>query len=191
MALDYYQDKPKVWHVSGWAYPIDHSDLGDTFLSRVMNCWGWATWADRWQSFEKNPQKLTRELSSRQKFDFDLEGTGVFWSQVERNLAGELNTWAVFWYATIFKNDGLCLSPTQTYVHNIGHDGSGTNCGNAENVEPRILNTSTTPSFEQSLIESSLTVERIKDYYRYLKIPLWARLINKLSRLLIKKNLIN
>ena len=48
--------------------------------------------------------------------------------KIKKNQSGELNTWAIFWYATIFKNKGLCVSPWFSYVRNIGFDGSGTNC---------------------------------------------------------------
>lgn len=47
-ALDHFENVERVWHISGWNYPIDSSDLDDVFFWRAMNCWGWATWADRW-----------------------------------------------------------------------------------------------------------------------------------------------
>ena len=47
-ALKFYKDEKKVWHVSGWNYPINSDNLDDVFLWRLMNCWGWATWSDRW-----------------------------------------------------------------------------------------------------------------------------------------------
>jgi len=52
-ALEYYKNEKKVWHISGWNYPINNEGLDDVFFWRTMNCWGWATWADRWQYFEK------------------------------------------------------------------------------------------------------------------------------------------
>jgi len=53
-ALEFYEEEDKVWHISGWNYPIETDGLDDVFLWRAMNCWGWATWADRWQYFEKD-----------------------------------------------------------------------------------------------------------------------------------------
>ncbi|MFT6127432.1 MAG: hypothetical protein ACJAVA_001922 [Flavobacteriaceae bacterium] len=40
-----------------------------------------------------------------------------------------MNTWAIFWYATVFKREGLSLHPSKSLVNNIGHDSSGDNCG--------------------------------------------------------------
>jgi len=55
-ALSKFQGDERVWHISGWNYPIDLEGLPETFFWRVMNCWGWATWADRWRAFEKKPK---------------------------------------------------------------------------------------------------------------------------------------
>jgi len=101
-ALDYYEHTKKVWHISGWNYPIKNKNIGDTFMWRMMNCWGWATWKNRWQHFEKNPKNLIETFSDYDKFKFDLDGVGGFWSQVEKNYNNNMNTWAIFWYATIF-----------------------------------------------------------------------------------------
>ena len=35
----------------------------DIFLWRFMNCWGWATWRDRWQYFDKNPLYLLKTFN--------------------------------------------------------------------------------------------------------------------------------
>ena len=110
-ALEFYSNKTKVWHISGWNYPIEYNKNIDTFLWRVMNCWGWGTWADRWKFFEKNIDKLVKTFSKEDIKRFNVDGYENFWNQVIENKEGKINTWAIFWYATIFKNNGLCLNP--------------------------------------------------------------------------------
>ena len=39
----------------------------------------------------------------------------------------KINTWAIFWYQTIFLNSGLCLMPNKSLVYNAGFDGTGIN----------------------------------------------------------------
>jgi hypothetical protein len=85
-----------------------------------MNCWGWATWKDRWQFFQKKPKKIINKWTKREIYRFNLNGSYNFYKQIERNFSKKLNSWAVFWYATIFQNNGLCLNPTKTLVKNIG-----------------------------------------------------------------------
>jgi len=164
-ALDRYADEPAVWHVSGWNYPIDPTGLADAFFWRVMNCWGWATWADRWRHFEKDPARLVDEWCKDQIRRFNLDGTHSFWHQVLENHEGRINTWAIFWYATIFEHGGLCLNPTRSYVENIGHDGSGEHCklSSFYQTEKMNLKQVTLPT---DISECSFAVERIQKVLR-------------------------
>jgi len=188
-ALNYHKENPNVWHISGWNYPIEQEGLSDTFLWRAMNCWGWATWADRWQHFDKNTEQLIEQFSKDDISNFNLDGTEDFWGQVLANKAGEINTWAIYWYATIFKNKGLCLNPSQTYVDNIGLDGSGEHCDANDAYESQ-LNSNIINNFGIEIIESKIALSRIQKFYKSLKKSFITRVVNKLARVILKKNLI-
>jgi glycosyltransferase involved in cell wall biosynthesis len=191
-ALDFFQSEHKVWHISGWNYPINSEGLEDIFFWRVMNCWGWATWADRWQYFEKNPNKLMQTWSKQQKHNFDLEGSGVFWHQVTSNAKGKMNTWAIFWYATIYNNNGFCLNPTVTYVENVGHDGTGVHCGKMQAGKSHITALNVKEQFDWPLEikEVEETTQLIKQFYKKQKKFFLVRIINKLARFTIGKNIL-
>lgn len=128
-ALDFYEHEAKVWHIAAHSEVNSEQRKDEIFLWRLMNCWGWATWQDRWQYFEKNADLLMNEFTEQMIQEFDLNGSGLFWSQVVANAQNKINTWAIFWYATIFKNGGLCVNPFFSYAANIGFDGSGIHCG--------------------------------------------------------------
>jgi acetyltransferase-like isoleucine patch superfamily enzyme len=162
-ALDFYQNETKVWHISGWNYPINTDGLDGVFLARMMNCWGWATWGDRWQFFEKDADKLVSTFSKEEIKAFNLDGSQDFWSQVIANKNQKMNTWAVFWYASIFKNNGLCLSPCKSFVSNIGVDGSGANCGNEDFYQMK-LNDTNVFKFCSTIIENTEVVARISKF---------------------------
>ncbi len=164
-ALITYKDKKKVMHISGWNYPISTKNLGDIFFWSVMNCWGWATWSDRWIYFEKNPSKLIENWTQEKIFKFNLDDSEKFWTQITSNQSGHLDTWAIFWYVTIFEKNGLCLNPTISYVDNIGHDGSGENCGVSENFAININNNAEI-SLQEEIIENKIAVGRIKAFYK-------------------------
>lgn len=184
-SLEFYKYEKKVWHISGWNYPIDPEGLPETFFWRVMNCWGWATWSDRWQHFERNPEKLISEFSKEEIMLFNLNGSHDFWRQVRGNVEGRLKTWAVFWYATIFKNHGLCLNPTQTMVNNIGHDGSGSNCSKSKVHLNNINDTHVVKEFNKKLSENILAHQRIKEYLHSIKPSIFRRVIGKAKRTLL------
>ena len=188
-ALEFYKDEERVWHVSGWNYPIDIDRLEDLFLWRLMNCWGWATWADRWKYYEKNVNNIMKEFSKDDIKRFNIDGVENFWGQVLANKTGKINTWAIFWYVAIFKQNGLCLNPSQTFVENIGHDGSGVHCGDSCAFSGS-LSMKKQINFDIKIEENSLAVERIQQFYKSQQKSFFVRAINKLARVSIGKNII-
>jgi hypothetical protein len=183
-ALEFYKDEEKVWHISGWNYPIETDGLDDVFFWRLMNCWGWATWADRWQNYEKNTDRLISEFTLADIQRFNLDGVENFWSQVLLNRDDMIDTWAIYWYATIFKNNGLCLNPTVSFVSNVGHDGSGVHCGKGGYCDNIVLCQKKEIVFVIDCCESGIALLRIKQFYRAQKRSLPARVINKLARMI-------
>lgn len=129
-ALEIYKDEPKVMEISGYMYPLgEDKDLPETwFVRRFADCWGWAAWARSWQYFERNPQKLIKEFSKEDIRAFNFDGKYDFWQQVVANAEGKLYTWAVFWQATVYKNDGYMLAVSKSMTQNIGCDSSGEHC---------------------------------------------------------------
>jgi len=184
-ALDFYSEKKDVWHISGWNYPIDHQNLNhkDTFLWRVMNCWGWATWEDRWRHYKKDPDYFISTFSKKDIKKFDLDGAASFWRQILDNKTGRIDTWAIFWYATIFANRGLCLNPVKSYVENIGLDGSGVHCKEGDLFTNRqTLNFEQNVRFPDKIVENEYVVELVKKFLRSEKRSVAKKLLNKISR---------
>ena len=164
LALDYYQDIDNVWSISGWNYPIDPSGLDDVFLWRVMNCWGWATWIDKWQYFSKDLSDI--ELAPEKLKSFNLDGYENFYKQLVDNKKGVIDTWAIFWYYTIFRNHGLCCNPTISLVKNIGLDGSGQHCSDMDKYENNRISVKEEFKFSDKIIENKLALKRIKSFYK-------------------------
>ncbi len=164
-ALDKYAEIKSVWHISAWNYPIPIDTQEDGFFWRGMNCWGWGTWHDRWRHYQKNPGKLQAEWSSAKIKAFNIDGAHDFWFQVQQNQLGKMNTWAIFWYATLFEHNGLCLNPSISFVENIGHDGSGEHCEkqNAYLNPAQAISYRNLPDLVQ---ESEFAVDRIRFFYR-------------------------
>lgn len=127
-ALQFYESNKKIWHICAHSEINFEERKNEIYTWKVMNCWGWATWKNRWQYFEKNPEQLINDFSEDMIKDFDLDGSGNFWYQVVANASKRIDTWAIFWYATIFKNNGFCVNPYFSHAKNIGLDGSGAHC---------------------------------------------------------------
>ncbi len=186
-ALEFYKNEKKVWHISGWNYPIMPEGLDDVFLWRVMNCWGWGTWKDRWQHYEQDINKSIKSFSKEDIITFNVK-YGDFWKQVETNVKKRDFNWDIRWYATIFKKNGLCLNPTQTFVENIGLDGSGIHCGKTE-IYTSTLSSNQNIILTRVLKGNSLAVKKIQDFFKKQKQNILVKIINKLSMILINKNI--
>jgi len=186
-SLNYYEDKKDVWHISGWNYPISLETSKDVYFYRIMDCWGWATWNDRWKNFEKNTNILINSMSSEDIDRFNLDGCTDLWRQVELNKSGRIDTWAIFWYATIFNHNGLCLNPVKSYVMNIGNDGTGVHCTKSSQYGDITLNSNKESVFERDIIENDLIVSQVKKFFKDTKRSLFVRIIGRLHSLIIKK----
>jgi hypothetical protein len=125
-ALLRYRDEARVGSVTGYCYPVK-VQLPETFFIRGADCWGWATWRDRWKLFNPNGSELLEQLSAHeQTHAFDFDGAMPFTQMLRDQIAGRNDSWAVRWHASCFLRDMLILYPGRSLVHNIGQDGSGT-----------------------------------------------------------------
>ena len=108
-SLNFIKYKKKIWHVSAWNYPIktNFKNLNDTFLWHNMNCWGWGTHKNDWNKLILDSNFFIKSFSNKQINFFNLDGNLNNWSQLTRNHQKKLNTWAIFWNATIFWNKGI------------------------------------------------------------------------------------
>lgn len=167
-ALEFYKYTDKVWHVSGWNYPIERVDSisDDVFLWRVMNCWGWATWHDRWRYYKKQPDYLIKNFTDADKYRFNVDDSYDFWSQILDNQSGHINTWAIFWYATIFEHDGLCLNIYNSLVRNIGFDGNATHTKQGGDLIRQRLSKKIEFNFCKDIKESELALKEIKKHMK-------------------------
>jgi hypothetical protein len=163
LALDRYQHEPRVWHINAWNYPMDVRGLPSVFLWRLMHCWGWATWEDRWRHFSKDPADLIEHWGVADVHRFNLDGAQDFWAQVIANHRGTMNTWAVFWYATLFQRGGLCVSPAQALTSNTGLDGSGAHCSASKTFQGPVASTSLW-DWPSDTVESAEAIACARDF---------------------------
>lgn len=181
MALETYQDDDKVMHISGYMFPIDNTGMPETFFSRTASCWGWATWNRAWRHFEKNPKRLLSEYTEQTIHHFNMDGSYNFWAQVEQNDRGLIDTWAVFWYASVFQKGGLCLHPKFSMVCNIGHDETGLHCGKSDTFAVQLADKPIV-YFERNLVENALPLNRIKSFFSLAKPSFLSRVSQTLRK---------
>ena len=167
-ALDLYEHEDNVMHIGSYLpYTNSYKKLPETFLSRFMSCWGWATWKSSWQRANFDTRELYEQLNNpKVRYDFNLEGVLNFHEQLENNINGSINTWAIKWFTSIFLCNGLCLYPSHSLTKNIGFDGTGENC-NLLDVKERESGRDFIKVSKIKIEESSVGKRYLKRYYRY------------------------
>lgn len=128
-----YQDANDVASIHGYCYPLAHKPHKPFFL-RGADCWGWATWARAWDQFNSDGKQLMRQLDSSGEMDlFDFRTKKQYSRMLQDQIAGKNDSWAIRWYASMFLAKKYTLYPAESYVANLGHDGSGSHCGESTN----------------------------------------------------------
>jgi len=181
-ALEFYKDEDQVMEISGYGYPLKDLDkLPETFFFRVANSWGWATWDRAWRHFNPNIDELVSDFTAEQIHQFSIEGKENFWKQVQELKAGKINSWAIRWYASVFKKNGLVLYPRNSMTQNIGNDGSGTHTA-SESTYQVTLAENPVSYFPTEISENKQAYEAIKYFYAHRKGSLFNRGIRFLKK---------
>jgi hypothetical protein len=184
-ALNMYEGDDRVMHISGSTYPVERME-DETFFFRVPLCWGWGTWDRAWRHFRKSDDVMLK-FDQTMRRDFNFNDSYHYWKQLEDNDKGLINTWFIFWYATLFLRNGLALFPGKSLVKNIGMDGSGVHCGTdgVYDVEPGISSVKVLPI---PVVESQVAVRRHESFFRrnYSGYPLHTRIYYKVIRIIRK-----
>jgi hypothetical protein len=122
-ALDKYAGQEKVMQISGFMFPIEeHPRANSAFFLPVTTSWGWATWKRAWDKFDGNAKDYEQLKSNRKyAYKFDLNGTYPYTSMLITQMEGTgVDSWAIRWWWSVFKEKGLVLYPGQALVENIG-----------------------------------------------------------------------
>ncbi len=136
-ALATFAAEDRVLQVSGFSHDVDNPPATAGFLP-MTSSWGWATWKRAWATFDLDASGARAMLSDADaRRRFDLGGAMPYSRMLERQLEGEIDSWAVKFYLSVFERNGFVLYPPRTLVDNKGFDGSGTHGAASARVTAR------------------------------------------------------
>jgi hypothetical protein len=133
-ALTLYENESKVLSIGACNFFAKPPDRATTFFVSIPECWGWATWANRWQLFNPDGEALYAALKTKNLLPaFNLEGAYPFERMLKETIAGKVSSWAVRWYAVSLLYNKINLYPTHSLTNHIA--GAGATHA-SENVMP-------------------------------------------------------
>lgn len=136
--LEKYQNDLRVWHIAGYNHYPERIKKSSYFFTRMPSIWGWATWKDRWKSYNisiPEEQKMLRFLEN--------QSMNRHWQKIFGRIE-LVDTWDFQWGHCVLVNNGLSVRPSVNLIRNIGFgDGathtSGTDYHVIENHASEIL----------------------------------------------------
>ncbi|WP_051207490.1 glycosyltransferase [Butyrivibrio sp. AE3006] len=167
-ALDLYTNEKKVMAISSYTPPVNKAKLDDYYFLPWFNCWGWATWEDRWRLFDDDVNKLVCNTSKREINHINYNGSYKgMWEQVLANNNGSLKSWAIFFFVAICKNNGLVLYSKDGFSSNIGADGSGESCGkNNDMINVGMIESDKDIDLPYIVENSKISEKAYENYYK-------------------------
>ena len=121
--LNYYNYDLRVWHISGDNFQNGKKrGDGDYYFSNYTHIWGWATWADRWKSYDVDMSSYKAFVKSKKiESIFENSSEQKYWLKAfEAVKAGKIDTWDYQWSYCAFVNNGLSVLPNVNLIENIG-----------------------------------------------------------------------
>lgn len=185
-ALNFYSKKKRVMQISSFALPFNNCK-NNFFFWKHSFCWGWGTWKDRWKYYNSEPDNYINNFTKEEIKDFDFNGSNFLWPQILANKKKKINTWAIFWSATIYKKNGLCLNPTKSFIKNIGYDKNATHSYKSKikvnliNEEKRYF------KFPDKIFEDLTNYSKMEDFIKKNKINIFLRMFNLFTYLIFRK----
>jgi hypothetical protein len=163
--LEIYESRKEVASIHGFQYPIK-SEFREPVFFRGADCWGWATWRDRWELVSFDSHKLLNKIRSSDLIDeFNLSGNMDFYGMLQKQAVGGVDSWAICWHASMFLQEKLTLFPPASLVQNNGNDGSGVHSGVNNFFETELVNSSEW-EFPTVIEESVDFLNLLGDFYQ-------------------------
>ena len=76
--LEFYKDEERIMSISGYAFPTKRIECSDSaVITRLMICWTWGTWKNRWQYFN-NDISIMKKFTRKMKYEFNFDNTNLF-----------------------------------------------------------------------------------------------------------------
>lgn len=177
-ALEFYKSEERVCSIVGYLFPV-RTKLPETFFLSGADCWGWATWKRGWELFEPDGRKLLDSLRAQKlTYRFDLDGTYDYTKMLLDQIAGNNDSWAIRWYASVFLKDRLTLYPGRSLIRNIGTDASGTH-GDASSALDTEISLQPVRVEKIPLEQNEHARNAIKAFLGSLKPSLTRRVVNR------------
>jgi glycosyltransferase involved in cell wall biosynthesis len=128
-ALDAYHSRQDIFSVTAYSPPISipQNYKKDLFLAPRASSWGWGTWLEKWKKADWEVKDFAQLKRDKPQINAFTKGGEDLWPMLVKQQRSVINSWAIRWTYSQFKNNAFGVYPVHSKIKNIGTDGSGTN----------------------------------------------------------------
>ena len=128
-ALNRYATCENVFQISAHCFPAKHiSKKNQSFFIPLTTSWGWGTWKRAWDNFDiqaTDYELLKTDIALKDRFN--LGGAYPYANMLIHQMEiKDIDSWAIRWWWSVFKKNGLVLFPDRSLVKNTGFGDEGT-----------------------------------------------------------------
>ncbi|MCR5424227.1 MAG: glycosyltransferase [Bacteroidales bacterium] len=129
-ALETYKERHDIWSISGYTpnIPIPADYPYDVFLVQRPQCWGWATWGDRWELIDWNAKQSSILSNRKQRRSFNQGGNDLY-RTLDMWQHGRIDTWAIRWVFAAWLQHCWTVNPIHSKIKNTGFSTAATHHG--------------------------------------------------------------
>ncbi len=125
-ALSYYKNSP-VFSICAYSpsIPIPPEYNYSTYLTPRVGSWGWASWAEKWNSADWAVSDFSGFIRDRQQRRRFNKGGNDFSAMLINQKSGKIDSWAIRFAYHCYRINGKVVYPVKSLISNRGSDNSG------------------------------------------------------------------
>ena len=162
--LKHYASNQQVMSITGTNVSSASKEPPDYFYSNYALMWGWTTWADRWEKYDRN--LTTWPEYRRSNLLRNVNAGNVYFKKtwetiLDRTSNDEFDAWDYQWIYTCWLHRGLTIVPNKNLITNIGFNDQATHTKKSNEYVERLprheVAQALTPPFE---IRANLEIDQ-------------------------------
>lgn len=109
-----------IFHINCFAMPLGASGAVGFRHSRFISSWGWATWRDRWAHYNPSLHVSWAEFKAIREATGGTANALYFVLLFIMTWQGKFDSWAYRWNYSIWRHQGISLTPSNRLVVLMG-----------------------------------------------------------------------
>ena len=184
-ALNKYESQQQIFSISGYSYPVQvpSNYKQEVYLARRGSSWGWACWADRWNTIDWEVEDFNLLVNDKkQKLAFNEIGDDMF-DMLQKQQNKTIDSWAIRFAYAAYKNNTYHILPVVSKVQNIGHDNSGRHSKRTSKFEVILDNRNAVNELPDTVAYNEDINQQIYDLMKYSFIKKVKKTVRKIFKI--------